>query len=331
MPNQVIAFISQLPIDQQYSWVKQLSKQLPNENIVLAKSLTKQQKEQCIIAIVANPAPEEVMQFIQLLWCQSLWAGVDGLVRAFRPLVSNNRDANKSGKANNIDFKISRLIDPQLAQTMSEAVLTSTLYLHREMHIYQQQQNQAIWRQLGHKLATERTVGILGLGELGKTSALRLKSNGFNVIGWSLSEKKINGLCCLSGEQGLKEFAQQSDIVVCLLPLTSDTRHLIDQGFLQELSAQACIINFARGGIINNDHLLSFLRENPRSHAILDVFDQEPLATESEFWRHGQITVLPHISAPTNRLTASIIVADNINHYRATGQLPICIDLVKGY
>ena len=331
MPNEVIAFISQLPIDNQYTWVKQLSKQLPNENIVLAKNLTKQQKEHCIIAIVANPDPEEVMQFTQLLWCQSLWAGVDALVDAFSAFVANNCNKSKAGTFNRINFKISRLIDPQLALTMSEAVLTWTLYLHRDMHIYQQQQNKAIWRQLDSTLATERTVGVLGLGELGRTSALRLKANGFNVLGWSRSEKKINGLCCLSGEQGLKELAEQSDIVICLLPLTSNTQHLIDQDFLQKLPARAFIINFARGGIINNDDLLRFLREQPLSHAVLDVFDLEPLSKESEFWHHEQVTVLPHISAPTNILTASTIVADNINNYRATGQLPICIDLAKGY
>ena len=331
MLKNVIAFISQLPIDEQYSWVKQLSEQLPDENIVLAKSLTKKQKEQCVIAIIANPEPKEVLQFTQLLWCQSLWAGVDALVSAFSPLVANNSDVNTTSRIANVNFKISRLIDPQLAQTMSEAVLAWILYLHREMHIYQQQQKKAIWRQLDHKMATERTVGILGLGELGKTSALRLKSNGFNILGWSRSEKKINDICCLSGEQGLRKLAQQSDIVVCLLPLTSDTQHLIGQEFFKELSPQACIINFARGGIINNDELLSFLRKNTSSHAVLDVFNQEPLALNSEFWPHEQITVLPHISAPTNRRTASIIVADNINHYRATGQLPICIDLVKGY
>jgi len=331
MSKKVIAFISQLPLDEQYSWVKQLSKQLPDENIVLAKSLTKKQKEQCVIAIVANPEPKEVLEFTQLLWCQSLWAGVDALVSTFSPLVAKNLDTKKVGSIANVNFKISRLIDPQLAQTMSEAVLTWTLYLHREMHIYQQQQKKAIWRQLDHKLATERTVGILGLGELGEASALRLKSNGFNILGWSRSEKKINDIRCLSGEQGLIKLAQQSDIVVCLLPLTSDTQHLIGQEFFKELPPQACIINFARGGIINNDDLLRFLRNKPLSHAVLDVFDYEPLPKDSEFWHHGQITVLPHISAPTNRLTASIIVADNINHYCATGQLPICIDLVKGY
>ncbi|MCJ8318059.1 MAG: glyoxylate/hydroxypyruvate reductase A [Colwellia sp.] len=331
MINPAIAFISQLPLDEQASWQKQLSQSLPNETIVLAGQLTNEQKQQCNIAIVANPDPQELMQFSHLLWCQSLWAGVDALVSAFSPRVANDNLVNKASNANHVNFSISRLIDPLLAQTMSEAVLTWTLYLHREMHQYQQQQRSVFWRPLDYKLASERTVGILGLGELGKVSALRLKANGFNVLGWSRNKKDIKDVCCLSGEQGLKTLAQQSNIIVCLLPLTADTQHLINQMFLQELPPQACIINFARGGIINNDDLLSFLKNDPLSYAVLDVFDQEPLSLTSEFWHHPQITVLPHISAPTNRQTATTIVADNINHYRQTGQLPPCIDLALGY
>lgn len=331
MLKQPIAFISQLPVTEQETWVEQLTRQLPNETVVLAQRLTKAQKQQCLIAIVANPDPHEVRKFEQLLWCQSLWAGVDSLVSAFSANGSANTTENIVAADNAVKFKISRLIDPRLAQTMSEAVLTWILYLHREMHKYQQQQHKAIWRQLEYTLANERTVGILGLGELGKTCALRLKANGFNVLGWSRNDKQIKDICCFSGEEGLKALAQQSELIVCLLPLTTDTHHLINKTFLNELPSQASIINFARGGIINNDDLLSFLNNEPNSHAVLDVFESEPLVTESELWHHQQITVLPHISAPTDRHTATAIVADNINHYRQTGQLPICIDLVRGY
>jgi len=331
MSNTIIAFISQLPISEQEAWITQLSQQLPNEHIILSKRLTKEQQEQCVIAIVANPDPQEVIRFKHLIWCQSLWAGVDALVTAFSPLIDNNVFNHKVDRTAGIHFKLSRLIDERLAQTMSEAVLTWTLFLHRSMHQYQQQQNKALWRPITYKLASECTVGILGLGALGQTSALRLKANGFNVLGWSRNAKAIKGVFCLSGAQGLKELAQRSNIIVCLLPLTAQTQYLIDREFLKELPAQACIINFARGGIINNNDLLNFLTKSSFSHAVLDVFEQEPLAIESELWQHQQITVLPHISAPTNMFTASSIVANNINHYRATGQLPVCIDLAQGY
>ena len=331
MTSPSIAFISQLPIDEQKSWQKQLSKLLPNESIVLAGQLTDEQKQQCSIAIVADPDPQEVMQFTHLFWCHSLWAGVDSLVSAFNPEAGANGMANKTSNTDGLKFNISRLIDPRLAQTMSEAVLTWTLYLHREMHIYQQQQNKAIWQQLDYRLAGDRTIGILGLGELGKTSALRLKENGFNVLGWSRNKKQIKGVSCLSGVLGLTKLAQQSDIIVCLLPLTADTQHLINKEFLQELPTKACIINFARGGIINNDDLLYFLKNEQLSHAVLDVFEHEPLALASEFWHHPQVTVLPHVSAPTDRYTAAAIVAENIKKFRQTGELPPCVDLASGY
>ncbi len=327
--EQVIAFISQLPLVEQETWITHLSEQLPNENIVLAKNLTQAQKSTITIAIVANPEHQELLNYKNLLWCQSLWAGVDSLVSAFTD--STKQKDGIDNKESRVDCKVSRLIDPLLAQTMSEAVLTWVLYLHREMHLYKEQQEQSLWRQIDYKLASDRTVGILGLGELGQVSAQRLKNNGFNVIGWSRSEKKIEGVHCLSGKQGLEEIAQKSDIVICLLPLTIDTRHLINRQFLQALPKRACIINFARGGIINNEALLSSLKNEQLAHAVLDVFDNEPLDKNSEFWQHKNITVLPHISAPTNMFTASKIVANNVNNFRLTGKLPLCIDLAQGY
>ena len=323
MNNRIIAFISQLALTEQENWVRQLSELLPDENIVLANALTQEQKQQCEIAIVANPDPSVVKQFTHLKWCQSLWAGVDSLLAAFKHSQQVLDD--------NINFKLSRLIDPQLAQTMSEAVLTWVLYFHRDMHLYQQQQNNAVWHQIDYKLASERTVGILGLGELGQSSALRLIDNGFNVIGWSRNEKHINGVHCISGEQGLAELAVKSDIVVCLLPLTPSTRSLINENFLQQLAKDTCIINFARGGVINTPDLLNALNNKMLAHAVLDVFDQEPLSSNSPLWQHNNITILPHISAPTHIKSASAIVADSIKKYRKTGQLPICVNLNQGY
>ena len=326
--NSVIAFISQLPLHEQEAWMTQLSEQVPNEKIILAEHLTQQQKLQVSIAIVANPAPQYVLELTHLIWCQSLWAGVDSLVTAF---TSPPKKDGEDNDINGLDFKISRLIDPRLAQTMSEAVLTWTLYLHREMHHYKCQQYQSLWRQIDYTLASDRTVGILGLGELGQTSALRLKNNGFNVLGWSRSDKQIEGIDCFSGKQGLKKLAQKSDIVICLLPLTKYTRHIINTEFLNALPMQACVINFARGGIINNDDLFRCLQTEQLAHVVLDVFDSEPLDKSNSFWQHKKVTVLPHISAPTDMLTASEIVARNIKNFRSTGKLPICIDLSKGY
>ncbi|MBA6338883.1 glyoxylate/hydroxypyruvate reductase A [Colwellia sp. BRX8-7] len=315
----VITFVSQLAHQEQDAWLALLSTKLPNEAIKLDKDLSVEQKLQCEIAIVANPDADILSQYPKLIWVQSLWAGVDALVSQ----LSDNKPTPS--------FKLVRLIDPILAQTMSEAVLTWVLYLHRDMPKYLQQQKSAQWLQHRYLLPQERTLGILGLGELGKLSALRLHDNGFNVLGWSQSDKLINGITCYSGDEGLVTMVRQTDILICLLPLTSATYQLINDDLLTNLPQGASIINFARGGIVANHDLINHLANGNLEHAILDVFEQEPLDKSDDLWSNEKITVLPHISAPTHFESAGEIVTKNIKQYRSNDQIPFYIDWTKGY
>lgn len=267
------------------------------------------------VAIVANPDPAKVAALQNLVWVQSLWAGVERLVA----------ELPEEGPL------IVRLVDPQLADTMSEAVLAWTLYLHRDMPRYARQQRAKIWEEHLLKRPQERTVGVLGLGSLGAKSALRLQENGFPVIGWSRSEKKLKGIDCFSGTDGFKTVLQQSDIVVLLMPLTQDTRGMINRETLSVMKPGAQIINFARGPIIVEEDLLTALTDGQVRHAVLDVFDTEPLAPGHPFWEHDNITVLPHISAPTMTETACAIAANNIKTYFETGEIPETIDRTRGY
>ena len=151
------------------------------------------------------------------------------------------------------------------------------------------------------------------------------------MLGWSRNEKHLGDIQCFSGKQGLVDIAKQTDILICLLPLTKATHQLINGEFLHCLPKGACLINFARGGVIADDDLLNCLDNGQLAYAVLDVFDQEPLSKQSHYWLHEKVMVLPHISAPTHLLSASKIVAENIKNYRATGLLPPCIDLNLGY
>jgi len=317
--NPIISFVSQLTEQEKVTWLKLLSAKLPNESIKLDKDLSADEKAQCEIAIVANPDPTILSQYTKLIWVQSLWAGVDALVSQ---LTENNQQPS---------FKLIRLIDPLLAQTMSEAVLTWVLYLHRDMPKYLKQQKSGEWKQHRYLNPQARTVGILGLGKLGELSAARLNDNGFNVVGWSQSKKSIKGVQCYSGADGLVTMVKQCSIIICLLPLTPNTYQLIDYNLLKKLPKGASLINFARGGIVANEVLIQYLDSDHLEHAILDVFEQEPLDKNDPYWSHEKITVLPHISAPTHIESAGDIVAKNIRTYRLNGQLPIYIDWKKGY
>jgi glyoxylate/hydroxypyruvate reductase A len=311
----MIPFISQLPKQERQIWIVALNKMLPEFKVVDADDYPQAHKHVCTLAIVANPEIESLSQFPNVTWLHSVWAGVEKLMSALA----------------NSPIAVVRLIDPTLTQTMAEAVLAWSLYLHRDMPAYAKQQQQNQWLQHQHTLASDRRIGILGLGELGCASAKKLYDNGFNVIGWSRTEKTIANIPCYSGNDGLREMVSKSDILICLLPLTPSTAGLVNGDLLMAMPKGSAVINFARGGIINTDDLILALDNKQLKHAVLDVFEVEPLATSSELWQHPDITVLPHISAPTHINSASAIVAKNISHFFTTGQLPACVNKVRGY
>ena len=311
----MIPFISQLPKDEEITWITALNQALPDENIVAFSEVNPAEKKHCQLAIVANPNTELLAEFENLTWLHSVWAGVEHLMMSL----------------DNSPIDVVRLIDPTLSRAMSEAVLAWSLYLHRDMPRYAKQQKNKHWQQ--HQLvpASERRIGILGLGALGQVSAKQLQQNGFKVMGWSRTAKEIANISSYSGNNGLAEMLAQSDILVCLLPLTPITRGMVNKKLLAKLPQGSAVINFARGGVINTDELLNALNSNHLSHAVLDVFEHEPLNTDSELWHHPDITILPHISAPTNLNSACEIVAKNVISFCATGQIPKAVSKVNGY
>lgn len=311
----MIPFVARLNEAETAAWIATLSAAMPQERILAFQQLSADERATASVAIVANPDPAQLDQMPALLWVQSLWAGVERLLTELR----------------NPNLGIVRLEDSQLAATMAEAVLAWTLYLHRDMPAYAAQQRTRVWQALPFRLPNERRVAILGLGHMGARAAQTLLANGFDVIGWSRTEKTIEGVKTFAGDTALNDVLAQADIVVCVLPLTADTRNLLNKNRLAHFKANAALINFGRGAIVNIFDLIAALDRGTLSHAVLDVFDVEPLPTESALWRHEKVTVLPHISAPTHRESAAKVVAENIARYRATGVMPKTVSRKVGY
>lgn len=309
----VIPFVTQLPDDETTAWVEALRSALSDYQILPPSELTAAQRATAKVAIVANPHPADLLDLPNLQWVQSLWAGVERL-------ITETKEA---------DFAIVRLQDPQLAETMAEAVLAWTLYLHRDMPRYLAQQAARIWQQHSLPLPSQRTIGLLGLGNLGKAAAQRLIQQGFSVWGWSRTPTAIDSVKTAHGQDGLQAVLARSNILICLLPLTHQTQGMLNHETLALLPSGASLINFARGLILDTDALLHHLNNGHLTHAVLDVFHEEPLPPHSPLWSHPGITVLPHISAPTNKQTASQIVAKNIRNFFLNGTMPptVCRDL----
>ncbi|MCA1323921.1 2-hydroxyacid dehydrogenase [Herbaspirillum sp. alder98] len=310
-----IVFVSREDATNAADWVQALQQAMPGERIVPFDALDEQARAQCQIAVVANPDPQRLRDLPQLRWVHSVWAGVERLAPQLRD----------SG------LQLTRLVDPRLSSTMAEAVLAWTLYLHREMPLYAQRQRFRVWQAEQYVLPEQRTVGILGLGTLGVEAARALLGARFKVCGWSRTARSLEGVQTYSGEQGLHDMLGRCDILVCLLPLTSDTHGLLNAERLAMLPPQAQLINFARGPIIDDAALCAALDSARLRHAVLDVFATEPLPADQWQWTHPSVTVLPHCSAPTNRETASAIVAANVQRFRRTGEIAANVDLERGY
>ncbi len=310
-----IPFVHRENPQAQAGWLDALRSAMPDYKLCDLADLSVNERASIDVAIVADPDPSDLATLPNLKWVHSLWAGVERMV-AERP---------------DNDLAIVRLIDPRMAESMSEAVLAWTLYLHRDMPHYRQQQDRKLWESHQLPLPSERTIGILGLGALGQRCAIRLKDNGFNTVGWNRTGRMLEGIETFSGPDGLTEMLAHTNVLVVLLPLTVETRGLLDTHRLSQLPAGASLINFARGPIIDDKALLTHLDTGHLAHAVLDVFDQEPLPTDNPFWTHPSVTVLPHISGPTNRTTASAIVATNIEAYVTNGTIPPSVDRKTGY
>lgn len=309
----IIPFIANVSDSEEKAWFNALSQELPEVNIIDADKLRDYSGH--TVAIVANPDPGKMAAMPDLVWVQSLWAGVEGLLQ--EPALKT--------------VGIARLIDPQLAQTMAEAVLAWSLYLHRDMPQYKIQQGLRIWQELPYVMPADRRIGIMGLGQLGQEAARTMAAHKFNVLGWSRNKKSIENVRCFQGKGGLLKMVSQCDILVCLLPLTDATRNLVDAELLAQLPTGASLINFGRGAVVNNNALLAALDGKALKHAVLDVFNQEPLLPDSPLWAHEAVTILPHISAPTTVTTAAKIAAANIQDYVKNGTLPKLVDRKRGY
>ena len=229
------------------------------------------------------------------------------------------------------DLPVVRLVDPHMVAAMSEFVVTQVLRLHRQDLVYAAQQRRGEWRERWQPNADERRVGILGLGTMGTDAALKLKALGFDVAGWSRRPKDVPGVRSYAGESGLAGMLAQTQILVCLLPLTADTDGILNARLFARLPRGAMLLNAGRGAHLVEEDLVPALDSGQLSAAVLDVFRQEPLPSSHPFWRDERIVVTPHIAATTNPRTAAFIVADTFRRARDGQPLLNVVDRAARY
>ena len=255
-------------------------------------------------AVVANPPPGSLQGLPHLGLIQSLWAGVDRLLA----------DATLPA-----GVPIARMVDPAMSAAMAETALWAVLSLQRDFFVYARQQQQGVWLPHAQRRADDLRVLVLGQGAMGGATVERLVPLGYRVTGW-----RRDG-------SALAPLLTQADIVVNLLPLTPETRGLLDARFFAALPAGAAVVNLARGAHVVDADLLAALDGGQLRHAVLDVFHTEPLPAGHPFWTHPRVTVLPHAAAATDPRSAAAVAAANLRAARDGRPIAHLVDRHRSY
>jgi glyoxylate/hydroxypyruvate reductase A len=271
-------------------------------------------------AAVWKPAQGELAAFPNLRVIFNLGAGVDALTADSSlpkvPLV--------------------RVAVADLTDRMAEYVVLHVLMHHRQELYLRACQREKRWEPRFQWPASAISVGIMGLGTLGTNAAEVLRRLGFRVSGWSRSPRQIDGIACFHGKAQLETFLRRTDVLVCLLPLTPDTRHILNRELFASLNRNSpmgapVLINAGRGGLQAEADILECLDDGTLGAASLDVFATEPLPPDSPFWTHPKVVLTPHNAADTDPDEISKYVAHQIQRFEAGERLENVVDPARGY
>jgi glyoxylate/hydroxypyruvate reductase A len=224
-----------------------------------------------------------------------------------------------------------RMLEPGITESMIEYVTMAVLALHRDLVDFIAQQREQTWREIQIISASSRRVGVMGLGLLGQAVLERLKAFGFPLAGWNRAPRIMTGVTCYAGASALPEFLAQTDILVCLLPLTTETRGILNRDLFAQLPRGAKLVNVGRGGHLVADDLIDGLDRGVLSAAVLDVAEPEPLPAGHPFWRHPRILLTPHNASMTIPESAVDYVLETIARHRRGETLPGLVDRERGY
>lgn len=293
-------------------WVDQLIADFGSAGVELVQEMPDAEVQ---YVLAWQPPAGRLRQFTNLKAVFSFGAGVDHIL--------NDPHLPK--------VPIIRAVTDDLAERMTEYVVWQVLHHHRRGLDYAALQAQSKWRPLGAPKAANRRVGILGYGRLGAHAGKALQAVGFSVAGWSRSEKSPEGIQHFHGTQSLPAFLAETEILVCLLPLTPETKDILAKPLFDQLPKGAALVHVGRGEQLVPDDLLDALNSGHLSAASLDVVPEEPLPATSPLWQHPRIVLTPHIASTTDGKALGAQTRSALDALE-TGKPPQnVVDVAKGY
>jgi glyoxylate/hydroxypyruvate reductase A len=226
---------------------------------------------------------------------------------------------------------LARLVDASLTRTMVDYAKAAVYRYHRRFHIFERQSRDRRWTYIAPTLTADTSVGVLGLGEIGREIALAMRREGFNVRGWSRSPKQLETVETYTGRDGLNAMVGRCAVIINVLPLTNETRHILSRELFAHFSEGTCLINLGRGTHLVEADLLHAIDMGKVEGATLDVACIEPLPDLHPFWNHPNILITPHVAGASIPMTAVVNIAANIRKAMAGERLSQQVDRERGY
>ncbi|MCS0494316.1 glyoxylate/hydroxypyruvate reductase A [Ancylobacter sp. MQZ15Z-1] len=307
------ALVFYSPVDSAAGWQEAMAAELPDLDFRVDPEVGNPEEVAYVLAWL--PPKGFFSRFPNLKLVTNLGAGVDALV---------NRD-------DLAPVKFSRLSDPGMVAMMTSYVVFAVTRYARDMHIFERATRRGEWEYVHPRPLADIKVAVLGLGELGGPAARTLASMGFTVTGWSRSPKQIPGVASETGADGLERVLAGNEIIVSLLPLTPQSRHLIGAREFALMPKGVKFINASRGAVVDEAAMIAALRSGQIGEATLDVFETEPLPSGHPLWSFDNVLVTPHMASITVPGLAARDVAESIRRVRQ-GLAPLHeVDPARGY
>lgn len=309
-----MSFLIVCPGKNPQKWVEELQNQHPGLNIYVYPE--EHDKEEVEFALVWNHPRGLFKNYPNLKVVASMGAGVDHITAD--PELPE-------------DIKITKVVDEQLTKDMSAFVLGLVMDHILNLPFYRLQETRQEWTPVDYKRTRDVKIGVMGMGVLGTAVAKNLDYLGFPVTGWAKTSKDIDGIKTFFGDEGKDEFLAQTEILICLLPLTPATEGILNKELFEKLPEKAYIINVARGEHLVEHDLLEMVNSGHLSGAALDVFREEPLPKEHPFWEHHKIQITPHVASVTRPESVVPQIVDNYERMKEEEPLQNLVEKKKGY
>lgn len=293
------------------AWVKALHEAAPELELEVYPEVKDPEKVEFVLSW---RHPQGIFkEYPNLQVISSMGAGIDHILQD--PEIPEN-------------IRITRVVDEQLAKDMAVFVLALVLEHVRNLSLHHCSSE---WKPVKYLRPENLRVGIMGMGVLGTAVAKKLIQNDFQVSGWAASPKEMSDVETFHGQDQLEDFLKNSNILVCLLPLTSETENILNKELFQELPEGAYIINVARGHHLVENDLLEMIENGHLSGASLDVFRQEPLPEDHPFWQHKKIKITPHIASVTHPSSVAPQLVENYIRMKNDRNLRHLVNRQKQY